>query len=87
MAASVISTSPSSVVDPSVRTAITTMPAAATMLATNWNSRGRSPERAIAMPMVKNTCDWITSEASPGEMSRCMAMNSKPNCPTPISTP
>ena len=39
------------------------------------------------MPMVKNTCTCTTSDARPGEMKRVMAMNSSPNCATPISSP
>ena len=37
--------------------------------------------------MVKNTCSCTTSEARPGEMLLRMARNSRPNWPTPSSTP
>ena len=47
----------------------------------------RSRYSTADSPIVKNTCDWITSDARPGEMSERIAQNSSPNCPTPISTP
>ena len=37
--------------------------------------------------MVKKTCAWMTSEASPTGKPWWMAMNSTPNWPTPISSP
>ena len=41
----------------------------------------------MARPTVKNTWIWMTSDARPGEIKRVIAMNSSPNCPTPISRP
>jgi hypothetical protein len=41
----------------------------------------------MARPMVKKTWVWMTSEARPGEMSERMARKSRPNWPTPSSTP
>ena len=37
--------------------------------------------------MVKKTWTCTTSEARPGVMSARKAMNSRPNCPAPISRP
>ncbi len=37
--------------------------------------------------MVKNTCAWMTSDASPTGNPSWMAMNKTPNCPTPIRSP
>ena len=47
----------------------------------------RSRYSSADSPIVKKTCDWITSDARPGEMSERIAQNSRPNWPTPINTP
>jgi hypothetical protein len=47
----------------------------------------RSRYSSADSPIVKNTCDWMTSDARPGEMSERIAQNSSPNWPTPISAP
>jgi len=75
-AAAAISTStiPSGVVAPSVWTRMIASPASVISSATTWNGRTRSPLIAIASPIVKNTCVWMTSEARPGVTSPFMAM-------------
>ena len=47
----------------------------------------RSPAKAIASPIVKNTCSWITIDDSPAAMPSFMPRNSRPNWSTPIATP
>ncbi len=87
MAASRISPSPSTVVLPSVCMTMVAMPPVASTSASHCTGCSRSPERRMASPMVKNTCTWITSDASPGEIWPFMATNNRPNWPTPISRP
>ncbi len=51
-----------------------------------WRLR-RSCSHHAARPIVKNTCNWMTSDDSPAGMPSFMPMNSRPNWTTPIAKP
>ena len=54
---------------------------------TTWARRGRSLRMSQARRMVKKTCAMMTSDESPTGKPSWMAMNNKPNCPTPMRSP
>lgn len=68
IAATSTSHRPRTLVSPSVWSAMTTMPLAASSSAAHWKPRTFSPVSKMASPIVKKTWHWMTSEASPGEM-------------------
>src|SRR6202171_1890414 len=67
--------------------ASTAMPAVAMPAPTRLCRCKRSPRNAMARPMVKNTCTWITSDERPAGMPSFIPRNSKPNWKTPIARP
>ena len=79
------------VVPPPLCAAITPMPASAIAKAAYWcgamRSRLPSSGRNTDKPMVKNTCIWTTSEASPGEICPFIATNNRPNWMPPMAKP
>ncbi len=88
-AAPITSITPNAVTPDFVDTcdATTARPTTASANAGHCSALSRSRYSMADSPIVKNTCDWITSDARPGEMSERIAQNSSPNWPTPISTP
>ena len=88
-AAPITSTMPNSVTPAVADTCDATIasPPTASANAGHCSTFNRSRYSTADMPIVKNTWDWITSDASPGEMSERIAQNSSPNWPTPIITP
>ena len=66
---------------------MTPIPAMANANAASWKGFNRSPVRSIDRPMVKKTCICTTSDARPGEINPFMAMNKRPNWPSPMARP
>ena len=63
------------------------MPAKATAAPMISKRRGRSLKHNQASRMVKKTCAMMTSDASPTGKPSWIAMNKRPNWPTPIMSP